>query len=111
MLNSVVLTGKTPGAWSGLVPELRLDRLAVSAVAPEIGSPTYKSLEFGAAFQWGKQKERHGVGTGLLKGCCLSLLSINNSSIEKPTLKVGHPRGPLSSFTQVNSSAFLPLQR
>jgi len=46
MLNSVVLTGKTPGAWSGLAPELRLDRLAVSAVVLELGSPTYKSLEF-----------------------------------------------------------------
>lgn len=111
MLNSVVLTGKTPGAWSGLAPKLRLDRLAVSVLGLELGSPTYKSLGLGVAFQWGKHKERHGVGTGLLKSCCLSLLSINNSSIEKPTFKVGHPRGPLSSVTPVNSSAFLPLQR
>lgn len=56
MLNSVVLTGKTPGAWSGLVPELRLDRLAVSAVAPEIGSPTYKSLEFRGSIPMGEAK-------------------------------------------------------
>lgn len=54
MLNSVVLTGKKPGAWSGLAPKLRLDRLAVSVLGLELGSPTYKSLGFRGSIPMGK---------------------------------------------------------
>lgn len=54
MLYSAVLAGKTPGAWRGLAPELRLDRLAVGRVALELGSPTCKSLEFRGSIPMGK---------------------------------------------------------
>lgn len=43
-------------------PELRLDRLVVSRVALELGSPTCKSLEFRGSIPMGKAwAERRGI--------------------------------------------------
>lgn len=43
-------------------------------------------------------KKRHKVGKGLPKSCLFSLLSVNNSLVENPALKVGHPHGPFLSL-------------
>ena len=57
--------------------------------------------------QCGRHKERHGVGKVLPKSFVFSLLSVNNSLIEKPTLPAGLLHGPWSSVT-LRYSRYLP---